>query len=117
MKSAAPTLALLVERRPRVVWIADGSGSLYAVPTPEQQGDILERVFIAGDACADCYWCERNGDGWNEPRTRDCGLRRDAAQECPGYADELEAWEHEQSEALSDDDLKEIERLLKELRQ
>lgn len=107
----APTLALLVERQPsRVIWIADGSASLYAVPTRAQQAEIVERVFDAADVCpvggldgGPCRHLEITGDGWNEPREADCAALFDGKPcQCPGYADELAAWEQEQVEALDD---------------
>lgn len=105
---AAPALHLLVERQApqRVVWIADGSGSLYAVPTLEQQLDIVEAVRADGRACRDCDYCERSGDGWHEPRTADCRvLAGDAApSECEGYDDELVAWEQERLAEVGDED-------------
>lgn len=105
----ARDLAGGLEQRPAVhpqstIWIVDGSGSLYAVPTRDEQLDVVERVAKRGSACRGCRLLEHSGgNGWDEPSFHACRwpFAGQTAAACAGYVDELPSWEQNQLDQMS----------------
>ena len=77
-----------VERAPKT--ISDHAAYLFKEVESTREGlesELWEAVDMEGDRCQDCAYCIRCGDGFVEPRTRECDARK--AKDCPGVEEVL----------------------------